>query len=360
MNKKLLLICVIVGLIAAVWFSLSVANHSSPTSSSASIASDVTISTPQQHDFAKTCRWFGRVNSTNQTSVISQLAGTISQITVADNQPVVAGEILFTLGGAWFTNNQQSINKQLKLITQRIDIAQQQLKIKRTMLKEKLVNRAQLLSTLDSLLSLQNQQQQLIHSQQQLLEASHIRAGSNGVFTGRKVSVGQRVQKDQSLANIIGTKQRYIQATLYTQQCGAILLGKQATITLDSTQPTLAKVTHVLPQLTNEGATVVWLNASPLPATLKPGELVTGQILLLEHKHALAVPLSALMSDVHEQSFVMLKQGDRYHQQLVQTGMIDNGWQEIISGITATDKVVVEGAYELFHRNFNQSYKVAD
>ena len=72
------------------------------------------------------------------------------------------------------------------------------------------------------------------------------------------------------------------------------------------------------------------------------------------------MPRGALVYDAQETPYVFVQRGRDMVQQRVRTGLTSKGWIEILTGLSDTDQVVTQGAYELFYRNFNQVYKVAD
>ena len=63
-----------------------------------------------------------------------------------------------------------------------------------------------------------------------------------------------------------------------------------------------------------------------------------------------------------ENSFVFLKNSSAsgYHRQAVKTGIVSHGMAEILQGLKKNDRIVVQGAYELFYNDFNKIYKVVD
>ncbi len=121
-------------------------------------------------------------------------------------------------------------------------------------------------------------------------------------------------------------------------------------------------ITNVLPERTAMGADIVWIKGNDFDSVFKPGETISGNIVFSMHKKALAVPESAIVRDNNENSFVFLKNANTsgYHRQGVKTGMISHGMAEILQGLKKDDRIVVQGAYQLFYNDFNKIYKVVD
>jgi len=194
---------------------------------------------------------------------------------------------------------------------------------------------------------------------ERLQDAIHVRATIAGVFTNRKVSAGQEVQKGDDLAEIISLNHIYIAATLFPQK-GAELQGKPAIINPAEGSSISGTITCVLPQRTAEGAIAVLIEGPDLAPTLRLGQTVTGTIVLSVHKKVFAIPEDAIVRDEKERAYVFLKNSSGYRRQPIKTGIVSNGWVEIISGLTEENEVVVRGAYELFYKDFNKIYKAAD
>ena len=72
------------------------------------------------------------------------------------------------------------------------------------------------------------------------------------------------------------------------------------------------------------------------------------------------MPEDAVVYDQEGKSFIFVKKGRGYEKRQVKTGLIKNGWIEIVSGLSKNDMLVIRGAYELFYRDFSKTYKVPD
>jgi len=320
----------------------------------------IRIAAPERRAFAETCRWFGKVESRNKTRIIALETGRIVSITASDGASVAKGDLLFTIGGPLVESRLKALRTQLAALEERIEFAKQMVRVKRKAVSRQFARREELLSAEDVLARLKAEMESVRQAIERFQEATHIRATVGGVFTHRKVSVGQEVQKGDDLAEIISRDHVYIAATVFPKGGGAELEKKRAVINLPGGNSIQGTITTVLPQRTAEGATVVWIEGIDLDSALSPGQTVAGTIILSAHEKALAVPQAAVVRDEKERAYVFLKNSSGYRRQPVKTGIVAGGWIEITSGLKAGDKVVVRGAYELFYRDFNKIYKVAD
>jgi hypothetical protein len=141
------------------------------------------------------------------------------------------------------------------------------------------------------------------------------------------------------------------------------LQGKTAIIKSAIGRTIIGIVVKAIPQPTISGLTFVWIvviEGDAINRQMKPGETAYGEIPLRVRRNVLALPAGAVVRDEHEQPFVFLIAPGGYRLQPVKTGLTSEGWVEVVSGISAGSEVVVQGAYELFHRDFSRVYKVAD
>ena len=181
----------------------------------------------------------------------------------------------------------------------------------------------------------------------------------DGLFTGRRVSKGQKVHEGDILGEIVPLKSLRIVATLFPPQ-GARLKGLKAIIHTTDGRDATASVSKVLPRHTRSGAAIIWIEGRAVNRQFSPGETVSGKLVIGVQKGLLAVPASAIIRDQSERPFVFIKGPKGYIQRPVKTGPVSGGWVGIINGIRETDSVVIHGGYELFYRHFNEIYKVAD
>ena len=315
---------------------------------------------PERKVFTETCRWFGQVNSRKRTRIIALEAGRVVAIAAKIGAPITKGDLLLQLGGPLLESRLEVLENQSASLAKRLKLAGQKVKIKRLAVAQQFAKHEELTSAKDDLVHLKAAREAIEQEIQRFQDAIRIRATASGVFTNCRVSVGQEVLKGDNLAEIISLDHIYIAATLFPQGKDTELEKKTALIDLPTGNQIQGTITTILPQRTAVGATAVWIEGSELNSALRPGQTVAGSIILSEHKKALAIPQTAVVRDAEEQACVFLKTASGYRRKPVKTGLVTNGWIEIMSGVEGRDKVVIQGGYELLYQDFNKTYKVAD
>ncbi len=346
-------------IVLAIWRGPPVPNGKAPATNVLPSVAVTRTATPQRRDFAETCRWFGKVESGNKTRIIALEPGRIVSIAAGDGMPVKEGEPLLALGGPLIDSRLDALDNQIATLSERVRLAEQTMKIKQEAVAQQFVRQDELASAEDALALLKSEMVSVQQQRWRWQEATNLRAVGDGVFTNRQVSVGQEVQKGDYLADIMSADHLYIAATLFSS--GKVeLVGKRTTIDLAGGASLSGTITRAMPQKTSAGADIVWIMGGDLATALSPGQAVTGTLVLSVHEKALSVPQNAIVRDQEERAYVMLKTSSGFRVRTVRTGLTADGLVEIPAGLKEGDEVVIRGAYELFNRDFNKIYKVAD
>jgi len=315
---------------------------------------------PQRRDFSESYRCFGQVKGKRDVKIVALAAGRILAVDAEDGAAVSDGDPLFTLGGVQIDSRRVALEARLGGLEERVGLARRRADLKRDAVSRKLAKYEELATAEDALARLETEMESAKQEKERLEAATHIRAPSKGVFSGRKVNVGQDVQAGEVLAQLISAARLYVEATLFPEGGELELMGKPSAIKLRKGEAVPGKVVKVFPQRTRENACLVWIEGPTFDQALHSGQSVSGDVVYSSQKDALAVPRSALVRDENERAFLFVKEGDAYVKRPVETGLVSEGWIEIMTGLKEGDEVVVQGAYELLNRDFNKTYKVAD
>jgi RND family efflux transporter MFP subunit len=314
---------------------------------------------PHRMNFEIEANWIGTSYAKQEATIIALGEGNIVSVDANDEAAVSEGAALFTLGGAVLEAKLAAARERVSSLQNQLEVAKDTLTRKQEAVKEKI-------SSLDELASAKSTAQQLdaeletAKGQWQLLDDSaHVTAPISGIFTGRKVSVGQTVEKGQELASIIVPGRVRIVATVLASGASG-LEGRRVTFNAPDGRVLSGTVAKVLPERTAAGGTVVWIESKEIDEQVAPGQNLSGRVTVAVRESALAVLTSAVVYDEKEVAYAFVKVDDTFEQKQVQVGTTSGGWIEVISGLTSEEEVVTEGAYELYYRDFNKSYKVSD
>ena len=357
-GKILVLIVIVAIFISTLW--LVCLKHrkrlSLPVKST--VASIIKTSHPVRRDFSLRLYWFGKVKSKRILKIISLINGKIIAIKVADGVHVRKGDTLFILGGSQIKHIFNSLAQRITALKQQVLLAKKLVQHKRNAVAEKIAKKEELLSAQEHLSQLKSELFAAKEKLSALRNALIVTSPMNGIFTNRQVNIGQNVKQGSHLADVISTDLRII-AYLFPPK-KVELIGKKAIIQVDQEEKIDGTVVKVLPELTKDGATVVWIEGPKISKKLKPNQIVSGWIVLKVHKNSLAVPRDAVVYDEQGRPFVFVKTSHGYRKKAIKIGLTNDRWCEVVSGLSDSEEVVIHGAYELFYQNFAKSYKVED
>ncbi len=352
-NTRYIIIAILIFIVSVLLFSKMLSNKKS--SKDIVKTNLIVTDTPRRHDFTKNYSWFGVVESKAKASIITMKTGIISSVNIEEGTFVEKGTLLFTLDAPLIESNIVSMKNKISDLEERITFIKQKTAEK----NNNNIEKENPTPARDTLPKLQDELRSAKERMQLLEKSLQINAAAQGVFTNRRVSAGQLVQKGDQLGEIISVNNLRIRATLFPPE-NTDLKDKKAMINFSNGDFIPGIISNVLPQRTSDGAAIVLIASSDSSRILYPGDTVHGIVELIKDKNALCVQQSAVVRDEQEQSYVFIKDASGYHKQNVQTGIISNNLIEIVSGLNETDKIVVQGAYELFYQDFNKIYKVAD
>lgn len=314
---------------------------------------------PARRNFTVSIPWIGIVEPQASVKLTALVAGRIETIDVEDEQPVKRGEPIMQLGGPQIKEARTKLTTQIGSLRTQVKLAREALERLKEGLKIHLATKDQVATAQETLVRLEARLRNTRLKLKTLDQEIRITAPISGIFTNRRVSVGQDVTAGRIVGEIIDPNRLRIVASLFPPR-GIELQGKKATIRLNANRSISGVVRRVLPCASSTGAVRVWIEGPQIDALLHPGEMVGGDIVAQSRPGALAVPKSAIVYDAKERPFLFVRKRNGYEMVPIHTGVEQSGWVEVLSGLRADQLVVVKGTYELFYRNFNKQFKVQD
>ena len=312
---------------------------------------------PVRRDFLQRVHWFGTVVNRGRVDVVVLEPGRVISIKADDGDAVAKGALLMEMGGPRMESRLAALRERVAGLKQQATQADKVVELQRKAVEQKLAKYEVLAAAESERARLEAEYGSAKQELARLEAATQIRAPVSGIVTARAAAVGQNIQMGDPLLSILPASSCRIKATLFPPT-GTVLKDRSVEVLLPHGKIVKGMVVGILPELTAEGATVVWIETKNAP--LPSGQRIAGTLLLSEHRQVLAVPQDAVMRDDAGRAFLFLKTGDGYEKRAVETGLVSKDWIEITNGLSPSDEVVVQGVYELFHSDFNKIYKVVD
>lgn len=319
---------------------------------------EIQIGPVVQRTFTNTVPWTGTVESQVAVTLTTTLAGQIERVVAVDETAVKRGALLFQLGGTRIDTERSRLSSEVDGLKAQLQLASNTVERLRKDLGDQLSTRDQLSAAQQSAIVLHTQLQQVCIALDSFEQQTRIVAPVDGVFTARRVTEGEQVNAGDPVAELVNTNHLRIVASLFPPK-DVDLLDKPATVRLADSKTCAGQVIHVVSMRSVTGATAVWIEGPEIDLALQPGQNASGN-LTTQANTAYCVPESAVVYDDQEESFVFVPDGTSYERRRVTTGQTADGWMEILSGLKPDDKIVTQGAYELFCSDFTEQYKVED
>lgn len=182
------------------------------------------------------------------------------------------------------------------------------------------------------------------------LSYSEIRSPIQGVITERPLYPGEMAAAGTPLLTVMDISSVIAKAHIPQDEAAALKIGDKGTMTVPGMQQLITgTVTVVSPALDPNSTTVeVWLEAKNPKHALKPGTSVHLSLTAQTVKDALVVPKTSVLTAPDGSTTVMVAGSDGLaHQQAVKLGIRNGDDVQIVEGLSASDRVVTNGAYGL-------------
>jgi len=319
----------------------------------------ITTARPEIRSFSLGVPWIGAVESRASIELTALVAGRVELICAEDQARIEKGRLVMRLGGPRVEAERATYLAEVDSLEAQSRLARRMVERLERSLKAQLATKDQVAHARDAQVRLETQLRKTRLSLKAFDQQVRISAPQSGIFTNRHVSVGQDVNAGQAIGEIIDTGQLRIVASIFAPQ-GTTLQGRQAAIRLDQNQVLTGLVQHVLPRASSNGAVTVWIQGPQIDKRLRPGQTVAGTLIVKPGYDSLAVPKSAIVYDSQEHPHLFVRKDGAYAAQSIRLGLIKDGWVEVLAGLEQDQFVVIQGAYELYYRHFNDQFKVED
>jgi RND family efflux transporter MFP subunit len=176
-----------------------------------------------------------------------------------------------------------------------------------------------------------------------VLSYAAIRSNINGIVMQKFVSVGDTVMPGQLLAKLYDPQQLQLAAVVRESLADSLRLGQKMPVRLEGLHATVhARIRQIVPQVSSQSRSFIVKATAHFPAGVWPG--MYGQLLIpLKNQHVLVIPQDAI-EHIGQLDMVTVFKHGQLIRQTVQPGRHLGQWREILSGLTAGQRVVVPPA----------------
>ncbi len=183
------------------------------------------------------------------------------------------------------------------------------------------------------------------------LEKTKIKAPFSGIITDLKVKEGQSVNMGEELMTLVNIERLRVKAKILESELGRVFVGRRATLKFSAypEKSFFGKVLSISPIVDpNDKTCHVFIDLENPGLLIKPGMHCDVAIDSEIYKNKLIVPKeSILVRGGRKLCFVV--EGELAKWRYVDTGLENEEYVEILSGVSEGEMVIVEGHFTLAH-----------
>lgn len=295
----------------------------------------------------------GTLSVKNTNTITSSVQGTIASINVKEGQKINAGTLIATLTSN--VNDIQIKNDNLKLQQAQNNYDQIQNQI----------NSLNIYSPIDGILLSQNINEGDKLSGQSSSNyssngsassnSSNANSGNNSSSSNTTISNLSSVSNQAETAVIVNNDSFSIDVPIDEVDINKIKIGQKASLTTDDLpgetfDGTVTEISSI-PTIQNNVASYDVTVSLPYTDKLKLGQTMNVSIIVAEKNNTLLLPIEAVQTNVNNKYVVLYDENNsknngrtRNNIRQVQTGLYNDKYIEILSGLNEGDKVLISGA----------------
>lgn len=171
--------------------------------------------------------------------------------------------------------------------------------------------------------------------------------------------LGQMVDQGSEILVLLDPTLLCVDADIYEKDIARVRMGQSVEVTVPAfPEEKFGGEIRFISDVLNEDTRTITVRTEVenKDLKLKAGMFANVNIRLNHQEKALVVPSPAVLEDKGE-NIVFLKRGDAYFLQVVQTGVTDNGFLEILKGLQEGDVVVTNGNFQLKSKLYEEILK---
>ncbi len=294
----------------------------------------VEIATPIRSDIFATYSANASLSSDYDAPAIARVAGEIVELAVEEGDRVKAGQVLARMDG-------ERLRLEMLAAKANLDRAEKELTRNADLHARGLVS-----SSLFEGLKFDLESLQATYDLKQLnYEYSIIRAPIAGVVSAREVKLGQNLAQGDVAFRITETSELLAHLQIPQSELSKFSAGHVATVQVASMpdHQFAATIVRISPTVDARNGTFrATAKMDNADGVLAPGMFGRFTVAYEKHANALVIPKTAVVDEDQEQTVYVVQNGTVVRR-VVETGVEEKGFVEILSGLEEYDEIVVVG-----------------
>ncbi|MBV1908311.1 MAG: efflux RND transporter periplasmic adaptor subunit [Kangiellaceae bacterium] len=283
------------------------------------------------------------IEPSSDAKINSRTTGIVKQLLSEEGDDVKAGDILLILD-----DDDQQLR--LKQAAQKLASATREFKRLNKMKKAGIVSPTEW-ETADNSFQTAGTEKQLAEL---ALSYTRVAAPFDGRVVWREVDLGEHVSQGELLFRMMAINPLLVRVHIPANRLGSVSVGQTVELIVDTADKALPAVVELVSPIVDPstGTIKITLRLDSYPKQVRPGDFAEVHMITDQHQDALLISSVAIIEE-RGQHYVYVAEQGIAKRKGIQLGFVMNEKTEVISGINATDQVVVKG-----QRNLNDDVKV--
>lgn len=298
----------------------------------------VTVATTALEDFEHIIDVRGFVDSRTSVQVTPKTAGQIIKLNIVNGQPITKGQVIAELDADILRRGIEELETQL-------DFAKTLYDKQKRIYEAKAGSEIQYLQAKNTYESLQKRMDQL----QEQLAMSRVVAPVSGYVDNVIPKLGENVAPGMPICTIVNTSDMRVAVDLSESYVSTVTPGDPVTIIFSETADTVRTTTSVVSKnISPVNRTFrVEIPLRSLPASIRPN--MTCNVLLNDQtvRQTISLPIAAVQRNGVTSFVYTVDDKNMVRRRDVKTGLTSNGSIQIVSGLSAGERVVVRGVLDV-------------
>ncbi len=297
----------------------------------------VTVALPVVGDMSENMSIVGSLAAKESAMISAEIAGTIKKIHIEDGQKVSSGQALFSM-------ESESLQAQLKNALATVELRKLEKSRQATLLEQHVTSQYEFDKANTQLLTAEAERD---YARAQLAK-TEVKAPFSGYLGIRKVNEGAYVKQGSALIDLVQIDPLLLDFRVPETALGLIKINGKLDVTFPALPDVKAKATIIAiePAMnTTTRSVMVRARINNQNDQLRPGIFASIELPAKAVQKVLWLPEGALFFQ-GDKKFVMINNNGTSLRKEVEVGSFQDGQVAILSGLNATDEVVVAGHHK--------------
>ena len=290
----------------------------------------------------------GLIYSKSSPSLAVEVSGRVVEIIADVGDEVKAGDILARIDSEKYNLQFSQAKAEIArlsalLVNQQLDLQRAEKLFKDNLVSEEMMDRTR--AEFNALKEQMNAADAQLLNAKRLIEETNIKAPIDSEVATKYIDAGDYVQPGMVVYELVDTKNLKVDLSFPEYLSPKLKKGLEVRITspTNPNEVVVSKISDIKPNIDARNKSLTTIINFENPGTWLPGASSRATVIFSKFENAIVVPqISVVRRSIGEVIYVV--NGDKVKETPVRTGLRQEGYIQILEGITIEDEIVKDGA----------------